>query len=293
MLTERELKAIVADVLAGLGHKLVPQTPAPGGGTSAAGGGGPVLGPMSGSHPAWSNPEAMQEMVTTTPARIAIGRAGARYDTDAWLKFRMDHAAAKDAIFHEIGPEFIDRLGAVALRTQVADRRQYLVRPDLGRRLDPESEQVLREKCKPGAVVQLVVVDGLSGTAVEANALDFMRALQAGLPHESVAGTPGAPLLGTPIFVRLGRVAVMDQIGEVLKPDLIVELVGERPGLVTAESMSAYFCYKPDLKTIESDRTLISNIHKGGIPSVEAGAHAAKLAARILASKVSGVKLGL
>jgi len=285
LLTERELKAIVADVLAGLGHKGLQSLAG-----SGSGSGGPEPGPMSGSHPAWSNPDAMTEMIAATPARIAIGRAGARYDTDAWLQFRMDHAAAKDAIFHEIGQGFVDRLGAVALQTQVADRRQYLVRPDLGRRLLGASEQVLREQCRPGALIQLLVVDGLSGTAVEANAIDFIRAFQAGIQHEHLTGSP---LLGTPIFVRLGRVAVMDQIGEVLRPDLIVELIGERPGLVTAESMSAYFCYKPDAKSIESDRTLISNIHKGGIPAVEAGAHSARLAARILAAKVSGVKLGL
>jgi ethanolamine ammonia-lyase small subunit len=134
------------------------------------------------------------------------------------------------------------------------------------------------------------VVDGLSGTAVEANALDFIRAFRDGLRLEGLAEPEGASQL---LFVRMGRVAIMDQIGELLQPELVVELVGERPGLVTAESMSAYFCYRPNRQSVEADRTLIANIHKGGIPPVEAGAHAARLAGRILAARMSGVKLAL
>lgn len=272
MLTERELKAVVAEVLAGLGYRVEsPQT---------------VAAPEQRSH--WQSPEAMQEMVAATPARIQIGRAGARYDTEAWLSFRIDHGAARDAIFHEVSPQWHASLGGLVLGTQVTDRRQYLIRPDLGRRLAPESEQLLRTMGKRGARIQIVVVDGLSGTAVEAGALDFIQAFRDALKLEGLADD-----LGEAIFVRMGRVAVMDQIGELLQPELIVELVGERPGLVTAESMSAYFCYRPSLQSIESDRTLISNIHRGGIPPVEAGAHAAKLAAKILAAKISGVKLGL
>lgn len=290
MLTERELKAIVTDVLAGLGYRVDGAgQPA----TSAAEGADPraaaVQASTKESGRSWQNPEAMEEMIAATPARIQIGRAGARYDTESWLKFRIDHAAARDAIFHEVSPAFMKELGAVALETQVADRREYLVRPDLGRRLTPESEQLLRERCRAGATIQLVVVDGLSGIAVEANALDFIRAFYDALKLEGLDRSA----LGDPIFVQMGRVAVMDQIGEALKPDLIVELVGERPGLVTAESMSAYFCYRPSLASIESDRTLISNIHRGGIPPVEAGTHAARLARRILEAKLSGVRLGL
>ncbi|HEY3364337.1 MAG TPA: ethanolamine ammonia-lyase subunit EutC [Symbiobacteriaceae bacterium] len=280
MLNESELKAVVSEVLAGLGYRV--EGPIPPAETKAD------EPRVTGTN--WQNPEAMKEMLTTTPARIGIGRAGARYDTEAWLKFRMDHAAARDAIFHEIGDEFVEKLGAVPVTTMTRDRHEYLLRPDLGRRLDEASVALLREKCVGSARVQIVVVDGLSGIAVERNAMDFIRAFSDGLKLNGIAG---AGTMGTPIFVRKGRVAIMDHIGETLKPELIVELVGERPGLVTDESMSAYFCYGPNLKAIESDRTLISNIHRGGIPPVEAGAHAANLAAKILAAKVSGVKLGL
>jgi ethanolamine ammonia-lyase small subunit len=285
VLTESDLKAVVADVLAGLGYRVTGPIPPT----------GPTLADdRRVASTTWQNPEAMQEMLAATPARIGIGRAGARYDTDAWLKFRMDHAAARDAISHEVGEAFIAQLNAVAVDTRTRDRHEYLLRPDLGRRLDDASAALLKEKCVAGARVQLLVVDGLSGVAVERNALDFIRAFTDGLKLNGIASAPGGPpALGTPIFVRKGRVAIMDQIGEILQPELIVELVGERPGLVTDESMSAYFCYGPNLKAIESDRTLISNIHKGGIPPVEAGAHAANLAAKILAAKVSGVKLGL
>lgn len=324
MLTERELREIVTGVLAGLGYQIDGDT----GGTATAAaaptapwaavahpavGAGAACPAVPSCNPApqpglayraphsgwvaaeeppardggtWRDPEAMREMVAATPARISIGRAGARYDTEAWLKFRMDHAAARDAIFHEIPDDFAARHGAVPVRTRVADRRQYLIRPDLGRRLDPASEAVLRQRCTPGAQVQVLLVDGLSGIALERNAPDFLRTFQDGLQRTGLT-------LGVPIYVQFGRVAVMDHIGDLLRPELVVELVGERPGLVTAESMSAYFCYRPGLGTIESDRTLISNIHKGGIPPVEAGAHAANLAARILQAGVSGVKLTL
>ncbi|MHB9144769.1 MAG: ethanolamine ammonia-lyase subunit EutC [Symbiobacteriia bacterium] len=328
MLTEKELRDIVAGVLAGLGYQFDGPTPAPDATDCLRSGGEPLLGVpscnpapqpglayraphpavvMSDSGPAgaavaaataaaeadgllgsgpWGNPEAMREMLATTPARIGIGRTGCRYDTRSWLKFRMDHAAARDAIFHEVAEDFPARLAAVPVRTQVADRRQYLIRPDLGRRLSPESEAVVRQQCAPRAQVQVLLVDGLSGVAVERNAADFLRALEDGLRQKGLR-------LGTPIYVTFGRVAVMDHIGDILQPDVVVELVGERPGLATAESMSAYFCYRPDLKTIESDRTLISNIHQGGIPPVEAGAHAAGLVARMLEARASGVKLAL
>lgn len=324
VLTEQELREIVTGVLAGLGYRMDGASGAPGPAPAAAAAAvsepapacpavpscnpapqpglayraphGPwVAGGVAGGSAfsggedagvGWRDPEAMREMLAATPARIGIGRAGARYDTRAWLKFRMDHAAARDAIFHEIAEGFAARLGAVPVRTRIADRRQYLIRPDLGRRLEADSEAVLRERCSPGAQVQVVLVDGLSGIALERNAPDFLRSFQDGLARAGLTA-------GTPIFVQFGRVAVMDHIGDLLHPELVVELVGERPGLATAESMSAYFCYRPGLGTIESDRTLISNIHRGGIPPVEAGAHAANLAARILKARVSGVKLAL
>jgi len=99
--------------------------------------------------------------------------------------------------------------------------------------------------------------------------------------------------MGKPFFVKYGRVAVMDDIGELLEPTVLVELIGERPGLVTAKSMSAYMCYRPNKDTIESDRTLVSNIHDGGMPAVEAGAHVASIAKKIYDAKASGLKLNV
>jgi ethanolamine ammonia-lyase small subunit len=224
----------------------------------------------------------------STPARISIGRAGVRYATADWLTFRSDHAAARDAIFHETDAARFAHLNPAVLQTRATNRHTYLLRPDLGRRLSPDSEQRCREQCRPGAVMQIVIMGGLSGIAVEANALDFLASFHPALQAEGFAGSTG-----TLLFVHLGRVALMDHIGEILQPDLIIELVGERPGLTTAESLSAYFGYRPRLGMRESDRSLISGIHTGGIPPVEAGAHAARLAARILAAGVSGVKLGL
>jgi ethanolamine ammonia-lyase small subunit len=121
MLSEQRVKEIVAEVLARLGDAPAPAPP----GLS------------------WQNPDAMREMTAATPARIAIGRAGARYETGSWLAFRVDHAAARDAIFHPVSPEFLARLGALVLETRVKERREYLLRPDLGRRLDEPSEGLL------------------------------------------------------------------------------------------------------------------------------------------------------
>ena len=119
-----------------------------------------------------------------------------------------------------------------------------------------------------GKQVQIIVVDGLSSTSIEANIADVMPALIQGL--ESLGIT-----VGRPFFIKYGRVGVMDEVAPLLACDVIVEFIGERPGLITAESMSAYMAYRPDHTTVEAQRTVISNIHKGGTPPAEAGAHLA------------------
>ena len=166
----------------------------------------------------------------------------------------------------------------------VRDKEEYLTRPDLGRRLSEEAKAVIRERCQMRPQVQVIVVDGLSSTAIEANIRDFLPALMQGLKNLGLS-------VGTPFFVKYGRVAIMDDIGEILQPDVVVEAVGERPGLVTAKSMSAYMCWRPRHGTIESDRSLISNIHDGGTPATEAGAAVAAFVKRIYDNQASGTKL--
>jgi len=230
------------------------------------------------------NKALYEEMKLSTPARIRVWRSGPRPLTDTLLRFRADHAVAQDSVLGEVPEEFPSKYDMVSIQTLCQSKDEYLTRPDLGRKLDDENLEILRNGCAKGAMVQIIVSDGLSSKAVEANIPNLLPALTQGLEGMGVK-------LGTTIFVRHGRVAVMDIISEELKPEVAVILIGERPGLGTAESMSAYMGYSPRIGMVESERTVISNIHKGGTPAAEAGAHLASLIKKILDAKASGVKL--
>lgn len=230
------------------------------------------------------NQRLYEEMKLTTPARIGVWRSGPRPLTETLLRFRADHAVAQDAVLGEVGDRFPQEHQMVVAHSMSKEKDQYLTRPDLGRRLDEESLVLIRRECVKGAQIQIIVSDGLSSAAVEANIPDLLPALIQGLQGMGIK-------VGTPIFVKHGRVGVMDTIGEELKPEVAIILIGERPGLGTAESMSAYMAYNPRVGMVESERTVISNIHKGGTPAVEAGAHLASLLKRILDAKASGVSL--
>lgn len=231
-----------------------------------------------------ANKEAFMRLKKRTPARIGLWRVGARYKTEPWLRFRADLAAAKDAVMKDVDPTFIEELGLFTVQTLVRNKDEYLTRPDLGRKLSEEAKEKILKECPKSPQVQLIVVDGLSSTAIEANARDFIPSFMQALKGYGLT-------IGKPFFIKYGRVAVMDEVGELLQPEVIVELVGERPGLVTAKSMSAYMCYKPNKNTIESDRMLVSNIHDKGLPPAEAGAHVASIVKKIYDAKASGVKL--
>lgn len=225
-----------------------------------------------------------EAMKLSTPARIGVWRAGTRPLTSTLLRFRADHATAQDAVLNEVSAEFIKQHNLLKLKSECKDKDQYLTRPDLGRKLCAESLEILRQQCPKGAEVQIIVADGLSSKAVEVNVPDLLPALTQGLTGLNIK-------TGVPVFVQYGRVAVMDMIGEELKPKVAIILLGERPGLGTAESLSAYLAYNPRKGMIESERSVVSNIHKGGTPASEAGAHLAGLIKQILEKKASGVNL--
>jgi len=226
-----------------------------------------------------------EDMKLATPARIGVWRSGPRPLTETLLRFRADHAVAQDAVLGEVCEQFPKEHQMVVTHSMAKDKDQYLTRPDLGRKLDEESLAVIRRDCIKGAQIQIIVSDGLSSASIEANIADLLPAMMQGLQGMGIK-------VGTPIFVRHGRVGIMDAIGEELKPQVAIILIGERPGLGTAESMSAYMGYNPRAGMVESERTVISNIHKGGTPAVEAGAHLATMLKRILDAKASGVNLG-
>lgn len=231
-------------------------------------------------HP--ENGEAFCRLKARTPARLGLGRAGPRYKTLTLLRFRADHAAAQDAVFSEIREGFAEENGMVAVQTMCENKEQYLTRPDLGRRFDEENQAILRKELPHAPMVQLVVGDGLSCAAIMENAVDCAAAIGDGLKAQGIS-------LGKTVFVRFCRVGAGDAIGDVTDCELVCVLVGERPGLATDKSMSAYITYRPHTGVSESARTVVSNIHVQGTPAVEAGAHIAELIGEILRKKVSGV----
>jgi len=230
------------------------------------------------------NKSLYEEMKLSTPARIGVWRSGSRPLTDTWLRFRADHAVAQDSVLGEVPEDFPGKYDMVAVKTMCGNKDEYLTRPDLGRKLDEANLAIIRNGCRKGVKLQVIVADGLSSKAIEANIPNLLPAMLQGLKGMGIE-------VGTPIFVKYARVAVMDVIGEELKPEVAIVLIGERPGLGTAESMSAYIGYNPRQGMVESERTVVSNIHKGGLPAAEAGAHLATLLKRIIESKASGVDL--
>lgn len=232
------------------------------------------------------NGEKFRKMKARTPARLGSGKAGPRYKTLTMLRFRADHAAAQDAVFSQVSKDFAAKNGMAEVQTRCHDKDEYLTRPDYGRCFDEENQRKIRAAIPGTPQVQIVVGDGLSSAAIEANAMDCLQALREGLKLKGIDP-------GTPIFVRYCRVGAGDAIGDVTGCELVCMLVGERPGLVTDKSMSAYITYQPRTGVSESARTVVSNIHAQGTPAVEAGAHIADLIDTILKRKVSGVGLHL
>ena len=228
--------------------------------------------------------EAYLDMKAKTPARLGIGRAGTRYKTETVLRFRADHAAAQDAVFSYVDEEFIKENNMFAVETLCKDKDEYLTRPDLGRKFSQETINNIKSKFGTNQKVLILVGDGLSSAAIEANLKDCVPAIKQGL---KMYGIDSSEIL----FVKHCRVGAMDHLGEELGCEVICMLVGERPGLVTAESMSAYIAYKPYIGMAEAKRTVISNIHKGGTTAVEAGAHIAELIKTMLDKKASGIDL--
>ena len=228
--------------------------------------------------------ERFRKMKLRTPARLGCGKAGARYKTLTMLRFRADHAAAQDAVFSQVAEDFAQKNGLVPVQTRCKDKDEYLTRPDLGRCFDEENQRKIKAAVPTPPRVQVVVGDGLSSAAITANAMDCLAAIRDGLKLKGID-------MAQPLFVRYCRVGAGDAVGDITGCELVCMLVGERPGLVTDKSMSAYITYQPRTGVSESARTVISNIHAQGTPAVEAGAAVAELIDTILKRKVSGVAL--
>ncbi len=233
-----------------------------------------------------ADPEKYRRLKEKTPARLGSGRAGPRYKTLTMLRFRADHAAAQDAVFSQVPEDYAQKHNLAAVQTRCKDKDEYLTRPDLGRCFDAENQAKIRGAVTGTPRVQIVVGDGLSSAAILANAADCMAAIRDGLKLKGIE-------TGNGIFVRYCRVGAGDAVGDVTGCEVVCVLVGERPGLVTDKSMSAYITYHPHTGVSESARTVVSNIHAQGTPAAEAGAFIADLIETILKKKVSGVGLHL
>jgi len=228
----------------------------------------------------------LNALVASTTSRIGVGRAGPRYSTASLLLFQGDHAVTQDALYRDVDQKLLDEFGLFTVETKVTGGKQeYLLRPDLGRSLNDEAKRTINEKCQKNVNIQVVVGDGLSSQAVESNLRQMFPVIKQGVQSANLT-------FGTPFFIKHARVGVMNDVGELIKPDVVVLLIGERPGLGRAESMSAYMGYKPKYGDTDADRDVVCNIFEnGGTNPLEAGAFVVQIAQKMRKNQASGVKL--
>jgi ethanolamine ammonia-lyase small subunit len=237
--------------------------------------------------PGWS--EIIRKMRARTPARIFVAR-GASYTTQMELELRGAHASAVDAVWTEFDlqkdfpPDFIARWELFQVSSQAESKSQFLLRPDLGRKLSDAAKGLIAQRCPTAPDFQIVVGDGLSGTAVSEQVPALFPLLQQRVRANGWS-------MGVSFAVRYCRVGIMNDIGELLAPRVLVLLIGERPGLATAASLSAYMAYCPFPGHTDADRNLVSNIHARGVRIEDAADRIANLASRMMAIKQSGTTL--
>jgi len=234
--------------------------------------------------------DLIERIRARTPARVLVDRAGAGYRTSTQLELRHAHAAARDAVRTELdrerdlGAECVHAWRLFEVSTQAGSKDEYLLRPDLGRRLREEAIRSVQARCPAGADLQIVIGDGLSVTAVSTQVPTL-------LPLIARLAKARGWKMGQPFVIRYCRVGVMNHIGELLTPRVVVLLIGERPGLATAESLSAYMAFQPRTGHSDAQRNLISNIHARGVLGEPAAKRIINLAAQMMSRERSGVEL--
>ena len=218
------------------------------------------------------------------------GRSGASYRTNTQLTLREAHAAARDSVREELnllthlGDDFVQKWNLFEVCSSAVNKDQYLLRPDFGRRLNESSRAEVSRRCTTRCDLQLVIGDGLSVTAVTMQVPRLLPLLCEG------ARTRGWTV-GSIFVIRYCRVAILNDIGELLKPRVVVLLIGERPGLATDESLSAYMAYRPKAADTDANRNLISNIHARGVNPEYAAQRILNLAALMMKTRESGCQL--
>ena len=240
--------------------------------------------------PALSEPSTLNQIRARTPARILAGRAGPAYRTATWLELRRDHAAARDAVCAELdltqdlGAAFVAQWRLFEVATLARTKDDFLLRPDAGRALSEPARAALVARCPADADFQIAIADGLSAAAVRAQ-------VPALLPLLAAEARSRGWSVGQPFFIRHGRVGLLNDIGAILNPTVVVLLIGERPGLATSESLSAYMAYRPRPGHDDARRNLISNIHARGVTVEQAVTRIAELAMSMMQRQTSGVTI--
>ncbi|HXN23324.1 MAG TPA: ethanolamine ammonia-lyase subunit EutC [Candidatus Dormibacteraeota bacterium] len=236
----------------------------------------------------WS--EIVRRVRARTPARLLVGRVGAAYRTRTQLELREAHAAARDAVRAELNLEtdlpsaLVSQWKLFEVWSQAGSKDEYLLRPGFGRRFSDASRAALLRRCSSNNHLQIAIGDGLSITAVSAQVPALLPALYEG------AKTRGWSV-GQTFVIRHCRVGILNEIGELLVPEVAVLLIGERPGLATAESLSAYMAYRPQGTHSDANRNLVSNIHARGVSPKDAAARILDLAAQMMKVRTSGCHL--
>lgn len=221
-----------------------------------------------------------------TTALVGIGRVGTRYATDVVLQFQAELAVAREAVATVLPDGWAESKGLLPLHSQVQDHHQFLLRPDLGRRLDEPSRERLKTQARHDVDVQPILADGLSAVACMGSGVDLLK-------HFTAACEARGWSVGTPMCARFARVWLEDEIGELCNARVAAILLGERPGLGTGDGLSAYLIHAPKMGKTDSDRNMMSNIHARGTPPELAARRLAVLTGAMLDQGTSGVTLDL
>lgn len=235
-------------------------------------------------------PEIVRRIRARTPARLFVGLRGAAYPTAIQLELREAHAAARDAVCAEMDiraiftGSFLEQWKLFEVLTQAADKQEYLLRPNLGRHFEDSARVEILKRCSKGNDIQIVIGDGLSVAAVAAQVPRLLPLL-----YQSAIERGWS--VGQTLIVRYCRVGILNEIGKLLTPRVAVLLIGERPGLAAADSLSAYMAYRPDSTHTDADRNLVSNIHSRGLSPEDAAVRILRLAELLMLARTSGHQL--
>jgi ethanolamine ammonia-lyase small subunit len=226
------------------------------------------------------------EAAKHTTALLGIGHVGTRYATDVVLQFQAELAVAHGAVATVLPDDWAVKQGYLPLQSRVRDHREFLLRPDHGRRLDDESLTRLRTEAKKNVDVQPILADGLSAVACMGSGPELLAAFTAACEKRGWS-------VGTPMCAKFARVWLEDEIGQEVNAKVAVILLGERPGLGTGDGLSAYLVYEPRIGKTDGNRNMMSNIHARGTQPIEAAQRLSLLVGAMLEQRTSGVPLDL